>query len=116
KWAVQALVAIATFMTTLDASIVNIALPSIARSFGTPLSGTVEWVNIGYLLVIAGTLLTFGRLADLMGRTTIWLAGLGLFTLGSMISGATPALGWLIAARAFQGVGGSLIFAPSVAA
>src|SRR4051812_13067175 len=115
KWGVLAVVAIATFMTTLDASIVNIGLPSIARSFGIPLSGPVEWIIIGYLVVIAGTLLTFGRLSDLNGRKPIWLAGLGLFTLGSMLCGAAPSLWWLVAARLFQGLGGSLILANSVA-
>jgi hypothetical protein len=57
-WAVLAVVTVGTFMTTLDASIVNISLPSIARGFGVPLSGTVEWVVIGYLVVIAALLLT----------------------------------------------------------
>ena len=82
KWAVFGLVSVGTFMTTLDASIVNIALPSIAHAFGTPVSGRVEWVVIGYLVVIAATLLSFGRLADIAGRERIWVAGLGLFTAG----------------------------------
>src|SRR4051812_23737091 len=115
KWSVLAVVAVATFMTTLDASIVNIGLPSIARSFQTPLNGALEWIIIGYLVVIASTLLAFGRLSDLIGRKPLWLAGLGVFTLGSMLCGAAPSLEWLIAARLFQALGGSLIFAPSVA-
>src|SRR5215210_6377587 len=96
-------------MTTLDASIVNIGLPSIARAFGISLSGTLEWIVIGYLVVIAALLLTFGRLSDMIGRSPIWLTGLAVFTVGSAACGAATSLGWLIAARALQGVGGALI-------
>ena len=71
KWAIFGLVSVGTFMTTLDTSIVNIALPSVARSFGTPVSGLIEWVVIAYLVAIAATLLTFGRLADLLCRERI---------------------------------------------
>ncbi|HEY0479705.1 MAG TPA: hypothetical protein VGD37_19430, partial [Kofleriaceae bacterium] len=73
---VVALVCIGIFMTTLDASIVNIGLPSIARAFGTSLTGTLEWIVIGYLVVIGALLLTFGRLSDMIGRSPIWITGL----------------------------------------
>jgi EmrB/QacA subfamily drug resistance transporter len=112
---VVALVCVGIFMTTLDASIVNIGLPSIARAFGTPLTGTLEWVVIGYLVVIGALLLTFGRLSDMIGRSPIWIAGLVVFTVGSAVCGAAPSLGLLIAARALQGVGGALILSTSVA-
>src|ERR671931_1315301 len=115
KWAVFGLVVVGTFMTTLDSSIVNISLPSIARSFHTPFGGAVEWVIIAYLVVIAATLLTFGRVSDLIGRKPVWMAGLGLFTLGSALCGAAASLPWLVTARAFQGLGGALLFAPSMA-
>ena len=115
RWRVLALVAVGTFMTTLDSSIVNISLPAIARGFGTPLSGTIEWVVIVYLVIIAALLLTFGRLSDVVGRKPVWLAGLVIFTLGSVVCGLSPALAALIGARALQGIGGALIFAPSVA-
>ena len=115
KWAVFGLVSIGTFMTTLDASIVNIALPSIAGAFGTPVSGPVEWVVIGYLVVIAASLLTFGRLADIVGRERVWIAGLGVFTVGSALSGLAPSLPLLVTARAIQGIGAALIFAPALA-
>ena len=62
-------------MTTLDSSIVSIALPALARGFGTPLSGAIEWVIIAYLITIAALLLTFGRLSDGLGRKPIWVAG-----------------------------------------
>ncbi len=115
KWAVLAILAVGVFMATLDSSIVNISLPIIARYFGVPLNGAVEWVIIAYLVVIAGVLLTTGRLSDMIGRKPIWTAGLAIFTLGSAICGAAPSLGLLIAARALQGLGGALIMAISPA-
>ena len=115
KWIVFLIIAIGVFMSTIDASIVNISLPSIASYFGQPLSGAIEWVVIVYLIVIAATLLTVGRLADITGRKVIWATGLALFTLGSALSGAAPTLGFLIGARAFQAIGGSLLFAVSAA-
>ncbi len=115
KWAVLSIVAIGVFMATLDSSIVNISLPTIAHYFGTALTGAVEWVIIAYLVVIAGVLLTIGRLADMIGRKPIWVAGLIIFTIGSAISGASISLGMLIAARALQGLGGALIMAISPA-
>jgi EmrB/QacA subfamily drug resistance transporter len=112
---VVALVCVAIFMTTLDASIVNIGLPSIALAFRTPLTGTLEWIVIGYLVVIGALLLTFGRLSDMIGRSPIWITGLIVFTAGSALCGAAPSLALLIAARALQGVGGALILSTSVA-
>ena len=115
KWVVFAILAIGIFMATLDSSIVNISLPAIASYFGVPLSGAVEWVIIAYLVVIAGVLLTAGRLADMIGRKAMWVTGLAVFTLGSAICGASISLGMLIAARALQGLGGVLIMAVSSA-
>ena len=102
-------------MATLDSSIVNISLPTIASYFGVPLGGAVEWVVIAYLVVIAGVLLTAGRLADMVGRKVLWATGLAIFTAGSAICGASISLGMLIAARALQGLGGALIMAVSPA-
>lgn len=115
KWVMLALAASTGFMTTLDGSIVNIGLPSIARTFQVGLSGAIEWIIIGYLVVIAATLLTFGRLADMVGRKAIFLAGLVVFTLGSALCGLAPSLSLLILARLLQGIGGALIFAVNVA-
>src|SRR5436853_5864935 len=115
KWVVLTLSGTATFMTTLDSLIVNIGLPSIAHAFGLPLSGNIEWVLIGYLVVIAAVLLTFGRLADMLGRKPLFLAGLAVFTLGSAVCGAAPSLGTLIAARCFQGLGAAAILCVNVA-
>jgi EmrB/QacA subfamily drug resistance transporter len=113
--AVIALVWTGLFMTTLDASIVNIGLPTIARAFGTPLSGTIEWVIIGYLVVASALLLTVGRLSDMVGRTPIWMTGLGVFTLASVVCGAAPSLPLLIMARLLQGVGAALLLATGTA-
>jgi EmrB/QacA subfamily drug resistance transporter len=115
KWVVLALAGSAAFMTSLDSSIVNIALPSIAHGFGVPLSGSIEWVLDGYLVVIAAALLTFGRIADMLGRKSLLLAGLALFTLGSALCGAAPSLGVLVAARCFQGLGAAAIFSVNIA-
>src|SRR5436190_2772305 len=115
KWIVLALASAATFMTTLDGSIVNIGLPSIAHNFHAGVSGATEWIIIGYLVVIASVLLTFGRLADMIGRKPIFLTGLVVFILGSALSGLAPSLLLLILARLFQGIGGALIFSVNVA-
>ena len=115
KWVVLAISGTAAFMTTLDSSIVNISLPAIAQAFGVPLAGSIEWVLIGYLVVIAAILLTAGRLADMLGRRPIFLVGVAIFTLGSACCGAAPSLGALIAARLFQGIGAALIFAVNLA-
>jgi EmrB/QacA subfamily drug resistance transporter len=115
RWAVLALSGTAAFMTTLDSSIVNIALPSIAHAFGAELTSAVEWILIGYLVVIAATLLTFGRVADLLGRKPLFLGGLFVFTLGSALCGVAPSLGVLIAARCFQGLGAAAIFSVNIA-
>jgi len=114
-WLTFALVAVGTFMIMLDTSIVNISLPSIARTFQMPVGGAIEWTIIAYLVTIAATLLTFGRLSDIVGRKPVWLSGLALFTFGSGVCGAANSLPLLIAARAFQGLGGALLLSTSVA-
>src|SRR6267142_3320661 len=91
-WIVFTLVAVGTFMIMLDASIVNISLPAIAQTFHTPVGGAMEWVIIAYLVIIAATLLTFGRLSDMVGRKPVWLAGIALFTIGSICCGAAGSL------------------------
>jgi EmrB/QacA subfamily drug resistance transporter len=111
KWPVFCVVAIGVLMATLDSSIVNISLPTMARSFGRPVSGPVQWVIIAYLLVIVALLLTGGRLGDMIGRKPIWQIGLGVFTLGSALCGFAPGIGTLIGFRALQGVGAALLMA-----
>ncbi len=115
KWTVLMTLGIGIFMATLDSSIVNISLPTIAGYFHVPLNGDIEWVIIAYLVVIAAVLLTIGRLADLTGRKILFVLGLIVFTLGSAASGAAPTLTVLIIARAFQGLGGALVVSVSPA-
>jgi EmrB/QacA subfamily drug resistance transporter len=115
KWVVLAIVGVGVLMSTLDSSIVNISLPSIAHYFGVGLNGAVEWVIIAYLVIIAAVLLSIGRLADMIGRKSLWVAGLAIFTLGSALCGAAPSLALLIAFRTLQGLGGALLFAVSPA-
>src|SRR5438105_8307189 len=115
KWVVLFLVALGGFMTTLASSVCKLSLPAIAHTFGVGVSGAIEWIIIGYLIVIAAFLLTLGRLADMVGRKPIYEAGLVIFVLGSIFSGAAPSLAILIIARLLQGVGGAFIFAVNTA-
>ena len=107
-------IAIATFMAGLDGTIVNIALPAISEAFSVS-SATVSWVATAYLLVMAGCVLVFGKVADMVGFRKIFLAGFAIFTLGSFACGLLPdlfgSLDWLIASRIFQAVGGAMMTA-----
>ncbi|MGH2618072.1 MAG: DHA2 family efflux MFS transporter permease subunit, partial [Thermomicrobiales bacterium] len=111
---VLALLMAGTVVTSLNSSIVNVTLPAIARAFDAPVGGKVEWVIIAYLVTAAALLLSVGRLADLFGRTRLWIAGLIVFSVGSALCGVAPSLELLIAARAFQGIGGAIIAASSL--
>src|SRR5688572_4263292 len=115
KWAVFSVVAIGVLMATLDSSIVNISLPSIAHAFERPVNGPLQWVVIAYLLVIVALLTTGGRLGDMWGKKRVWQLGLLLFTAGSALCGFAPDIGTLIGFRALQGVGASLLMAISPA-
>jgi EmrB/QacA subfamily drug resistance transporter len=110
KWWVLAAVACGTFMATLDASIVNIALPTLTKELGPDLP-RVKWVIITYLLVITCLLLPFGRLSDIHGRKKIFQLGFVVFVLGSIFCGFASSLGWLISARVLQAVGASMLMA-----
>ncbi|WP_240505057.1 MFS transporter [Nocardia mangyaensis] len=98
----------AQFMVVLDVSVVNVALPSMRTSLGFTDTG-LGWVVNAYALVFAGLLLVGGRLADLYGRKRVFLAGLLLFTLASLVGGLASTPGWLIGARAAQGVGAAVL-------
>jgi EmrB/QacA subfamily drug resistance transporter len=103
-------VSIGTFMSTLDASIVNVSLPAIMKSLHSDLS-TVQWVVAVYLLVITGLLLTLGRLADLIGRKPIFIAGFAVFTVFSLSCGLSRSIYMLIASRGLQAIGAAMIMA-----
>lgn len=114
KWWTLAVVGSGTFMSALDTSIVNVALPVIRDSTRASVS-TVEWVVLAYLITVSSALLLFGRLADLYGRRRIYMAGQLVFVLGSLACGLSGRIGGLIAARAVQALGASMIFALSPA-
>ena len=110
KWLVFMLVAGGIFMSTLDSSIVNVALPTIMADFSVTLS-TVEWVPMIYLLTISSLLLSFGRLSDIRGRRWVYTWGLVIFSTGSLCCALARNAAWLISARAFQGIGAAMIMA-----
>jgi EmrB/QacA subfamily drug resistance transporter len=101
-------------MVVLDATIVNIALPDIAGALHFS-PANLSWVITAYTLAFGGFLLLGARAGDLLGRRRVFIAGIALFTLASLLGGLAPWSGWLLAARALQGVGGALA-APSALA
>src|SRR6516164_4425181 len=108
RWWALALLATAEFMVILDASIVNIALPSIGRGLHIALSN-LSWVVNAYVLTFGGFLLLGGRIADLVGRRLIFMVGLGVFSAASLLGGLAQSELWLIGARAVQGLGAALL-------
>jgi EmrB/QacA subfamily drug resistance transporter len=95
-------------MVVLDATIVNVALPDIQRALGFSGSG-LEWVVNAYALTFGGLLLLGGRAGDILGRRRVFIAGIILFSLASLLGGFANSEAWLLAARAVQGVGGAII-------
>ncbi|MCL4534168.1 MAG: MFS transporter [Bacteroidetes bacterium] len=110
KWWVLATVGVGVLMATLDASIVNIALPTILEDLNTNLL-FVQWVLEAYLLAITVLLLPFGRLSDIVGRKRVYSAGFLIFVLGSGLSGFSRTAEELIAFRVLQAVGAAMILA-----
>ncbi len=98
----------------VDGSIVNVALPAMAKALDADAAG-VQWIVNGYMLPLGALVLVGGALADSIGRKTVFLAGLVLFALASIGCMAAPTLGWLIAARVGQGVGAALLTPASLA-
>ncbi|MBV8219764.1 MAG: MFS transporter [Solirubrobacterales bacterium] len=108
RWFALVLLALAEFVVVLDASIVNIALPSIGRGLHFSLAN-LSWVVNAYVLTFGGFLLLSGRIADLLGRRRVFVAGLGVFSLASLAGGLAQSEAWLIAARAVQGLGAAML-------
>ena len=108
RWQVLAVVGAAFFMTILDVAIVNVALPSIQTDLDIS-EGTVQWVITAYAITFGGFLLLGGRMADLLGRRQIFVVGLVLFTVASLVCGLAWNAEALIAARAAQGLGAAII-------
>jgi EmrB/QacA subfamily drug resistance transporter len=108
KWWTLAAVAFGLFMIMLDNTVVNVALPSIARDLQIDLS-ELEWIVTGYALTFASLMLTGGKLADLLGRRLIFIVGLAIFTLSSLACGLAGSGELLIGARVVQGAGAALM-------
>src|SRR5262249_4045237 len=108
RWQALTLVCVAFFMTILDVSIVNVALPSIARSLHFSESG-LQWVVTAYAIAFGGFLLLGGRSADVLGRRPMFMVGGALFSAASLVCGLAGSAGMLVAGRAIQGLGGAII-------
>src|SRR3984893_3977359 len=108
RWIVLALIVTAQFMVVLDIAIVNVALPSIKTDLHfSPVS--LQWVITAYTIVFGGVLMLGGRLADLLGRRRMFVIGLALFTVSSLLDGLAWSEGSLIAFRSLQGLGAALL-------
>ena len=102
------LVSIATFMGTLDSTIVNISLPTIAEYYHTSVT-MVSWIPIAYLLTLASAMIAFGCYADLHGHRKIYLGGFALFTVASLLCALSPSIEMLIGCRVAQGLGAAML-------
>ena len=107
-WLVLVIACLAQFMVVLDATVVNIALPSVQRGLHFS-AANLQWVVNGYTLVFGGFLLLGGRAADLLGRRRLFVAGVVLFSAASLLNGVAQSSGMLIVGRALQGLGGALV-------
>jgi EmrB/QacA subfamily drug resistance transporter len=108
KWWVLAVVVAAQFMVVLDVAIVNVALPSIKTDLGFS-QESLQWVITAYSIMFGGVLLLGGRLSDLLGRRRLFMIGLALFTVSSLLDGLAWSEGSLIAFRSLQGLGAALL-------
>src|SRR3984885_14146140 len=108
RWAALALIVTAQFMVVLDVAIVNVALPSIKTDLHFT-QESLQWVVTAYAIIFGGALLLGGRMGDLLGRRRMFMAGLALFTISSLLDGLAWSEGSLIAFRGLQGLGAALL-------
>jgi EmrB/QacA subfamily drug resistance transporter len=108
RWLALGLLSVAQFMVVLDASITNVALPTIGKALSFS-QQDLSWIVNAYVLTFGGFLLLGGRLADLLGRRRVFMAGLVLFAIASLVGGFAPTESWLITARAVQGLGAAVV-------
>src|SRR5262245_56014071 len=108
RWWVLAVVVAAQFMVILDVAIVNVALPSIKTDLGFS-QESLQWVITAYAILFGGMLLLGGRLADLLGRRRLFVIGITIFTIASLLDGLAWSEGSLIVFRALQGLGAALL-------
>ncbi len=114
RWLVVGTVCVGAFLGQLDASIASLVLPTLEEVFGAPVA-SVEWVAIAYLLTLAALVVPIGRMADLLGRKTLYTGGFLIFIVGSGACGLAPSLGWLVGFRVLQAFGAAMLQANSVA-
>jgi len=110
KWYVMAAVATGLFLSSLDGSIVNVALPLMVTELNSPFS-TVQWVVLAYLLTVTTLMLSIGRLADIFGKKALYVGGFIVFTIGSVLCGVSPNVAMLIACRVLQAFGAVMLMA-----
>src|SRR5690348_9816363 len=108
RWLALALLCVVQFMVVLDIAIVNVALPSIQVDLGFS-QENLQWVISAYALVFGGFLLLGGRAADMLGRRRVFMGGLAVFTVGSLLAGFAWSEASLIGARGLQGLGAAII-------
>ncbi len=113
RWVVAAMI-LGSSVAGIDSTVVAVALPAIGRNLHVGFQD-LQWTVTGYTLTLASLILLAGSLSDRWGRRRVFLAGLGWFTLASVLCAAAPGIGWLIAARAVQGIGGALMTPASLA-
>src|SRR3989449_6728999 len=113
KWWVLVAMVFGLFMPMLDNLVVNVALPTIQRKLGAGVSG-LQWIIDAYTLTFASFMLTGGALGDLYGRKRFFMAGLVVFTLGSLLGGFSQTTGQLIGFRAVQGLGAAMLLPGSL--
>src|ERR687892_197320 len=114
KWWTLLAVCLSIFMLLLDITVVNVALPDIRRELGANFTD-LQWVVDAYALGLAGLMLAMGSLADLLGRRRIFVVGLGVFVLASLLCGLSTSPTMLNLFRGLQGIGGAMMFATSLA-
>jgi EmrB/QacA subfamily drug resistance transporter len=114
KWLILIAVSVGMFMALLDVTIVNIAIPAVIKDLHTNVT-SVSWVLNAYNLVLAAFFLSMGRISDRYGQKRVFVFGLVVFTMFSLLCGLSPNIGWLIAFRAGQGLGGAALLTLSLA-
>src|SRR3990170_2810964 len=106
--AVLLIIGVGSFMSSVDSAITSIIVPVVQRDFSTTVAA-VQWVSLAFLVTVSGFLPVFGRLGDLWGHRRVYLSGVLVFTLSSLLCGLAPTVVWLISFRVFQAVGSAMV-------